>query len=65
MNGYSIKDVKTLSKYWKAYKTEQFCRHYDFVGYGCDSVGRQERLEAIRKVIQDLEKSWWKKLFRL
>lgn len=63
MKGYFQKTV-SLSKYWRKYKTEYF-GVYDFYMTGSYISGRQERLEAIRKVIQDLEKSWWKKLFRL
>jgi hypothetical protein len=64
MKGYSIKDTKIISKYWQKYRTTGR-DSYHFYSRGREYQGRQERLEAIRKVIKDLEKSWWKKLFRL
>jgi hypothetical protein len=54
-----------LEKCWRKYATKNPIQHtYHFHGWGSSSIGRAERLDAIRKVIKDVEsKSWWKFIF--
>lgn len=50
-----INDV--LRPIWQEYKTNETPEFgMDFFGYGYTTHGRRERLEAIRKVINDLKK---------
>jgi hypothetical protein len=57
--GYSYLGVRCLSKYWLKYSSTAIGNTYHFYSRGCTFSGRQERLDAIRKVIQDLEEPTW------
>lgn len=55
-------EVLELSKYWICYKTVEgrssdLCFHFHSNGSNC--FGRQQRLDAIRKVINYLEQPTW------
>lgn len=51
---YSDIQITTLSTYWQEYKTTTF-NLWDFYSRGLSFLGKEERLDAIRKVIKDLE----------
>jgi hypothetical protein len=63
--GYNEKLFFELQKCWLKYATKNPNKHsYHFHSWGSSSIGRAERLDAIRKVIKDVEsKSWWKFIF--
>lgn len=54
-----------LEKCWRKYATKNPVQHtYHFHTWGSTERGRAERLDAIQKVIKDVEsKSWWKFIF--
>lgn len=59
MKGYSYLGVRCLSKYWLKYRSTETHKKFHFYSNGSDFYGRQERLDAVRKVIKDLEQPNW------
>lgn len=60
MKGYHGKLFYEIQKYWLKYATRNpNIDTFHFNSIGNNEIGRAERLAAIRKVIQDLEKPTW------